>query len=93
MRPETYRKDLAHYFEYSNSGVEVVQEGLEQMSFGEFLVGREAITRHDLFQALQLQDQNPGVKLGECLAKLGAMGYIDIEKHLGSWNHVSTVEA
>jgi hypothetical protein len=93
MRPETYKKDLAHYFEYSNSGVEVLQEGLKQMSFGEYLVGEDAITRHDLFKALQLQDQNPGVKLGECLAKLGAMGYIDVEKHLGSWNHVSTVEA
>jgi hypothetical protein len=53
----------------------------------------QAITRHDLFQALQLQDQNPGVKLGECLAKLGAMGYIDVEKHLGSWNKVSIIEA
>ena len=93
MRPETYQKDLAHYFEYSSSGIEVVQEGLEQMSFGEYLVNREAISRHDLFQALQLQDKNPGVKIGECLAKLGAMGYIDIEKHLGSWHHVSIVEA
>ena len=93
MRPETYQKDLAHYFEYSSAGIEVVQEGLEQMSFGEYLVTKDAITRHDLFKALQLQDQNPGVKLGECLAKLGAMGYIDVEKHLGTWNHVSTVEA
>lgn len=92
MRPETYLKDLAHYFEYSSAGIEVVQEGLEQMGFGEYLVAKDAITRHDLFKALQLQDQNPGVKLGECLAKLGAMGYVDVEKHLGSWNHVSTVE-
>lgn len=93
MRPDTNSRDIAHYFEYSSAGIEVLRDGLEQMSFGEYLVSKRAITRHDLFQALQLQDRNPGVKLGECLAKLGAMGYIDVEKHLGSWNQVSVIEA
>lgn len=93
MRPETSQSDISHYFEYSNHGIEVVQDGLQQMSFGEYLVSRGAITRQDLFAALQLQDQNPGVRLGECLAKLGAMGYVDIEKHLDSWKRVSVIEA
>ena len=93
MRPETNHKDLAHYFEYSSVGIEVVQDGLEQLGFGEYLVCQQAISRHDLFKALQLQDQNPGVKIGECLAKLGAMGYIDVEEQLGSWNQVSVIEA
>lgn len=92
MRPETYQNDLAHYFEYSSVGIQVVEDGLAQMNFGEYLVEKRAISRHALFQALQLQDFNPGVKLGECLAKLGAMGYLDIEKHLNNWNRVITVE-
>ncbi len=93
IRPNTTKNEIAHYFEYSSQGIEVLQDGLQQMSFGEYLVGEAAITRQELFSALQLQDQNPGVKLGECLAKLGAMGYIDIEKHLRQWNKVSIIEA
>jgi hypothetical protein len=93
IRPETSKNDIAHYFEYSSQGIEVVQDGLEQVSFGEYLVAERAITRQDLFAALQLQDQNPGVRIGECLAKLGAMGYVEIEKHLGAWNKVSVIDA
>ena len=93
MRPETQAIDLDHYFEYSSKGIKVVENGLQQLNFGEYLVSLHAITRHDLFRALQLQDQDPGVPIGQCLAKLGALGSSDIEKHLGSWNKVAIVEA
>lgn len=93
MRPETHLNDLTHFFEYSTTGISVVRDGLEHLSFGEYLVDQNAISRHILFQALQLQDQSPGVMLGECIAKLGALGYADIEKHLSHWNRVALVEA
>ncbi len=93
MRPQSTHNDISHYFEYSSHGIDVLQDGLQPLSFGEYLVSEQAISRQELFAALQLQDRNPGVKLGECIAKLGAMGYIDVEKHLGQWNKVSVVEA
>ena len=92
MRPELTNSDLDHYFEYSSVGIEVLQDGLQSMNFGEYLVSKAAITRQDLLAALQLQDQEPEAKIGECLAKLGAMGYITIKEHLGSWNSVKVVE-
>ncbi len=88
---EPNRDDISHFFE--KSGLQILRDGLVHVSFGEYLVSQQAISREDLFRSLQLQDQNPGVKLGECLAKLGAMNYEEIEKHLKLWNCVSVVEA
>ena len=93
MRPQTSKSDIDHYFEYSSHGIEVLQDGLENMTFGEFLVSKNAISRSELFRALQLQDQNPGVKLGECLAKLGAIGYADVEQELRQWSELGEIEA
>tara|TARA_R110002096_G_scaffold350395_2_gene543509 strand:+ start:94841 stop:95122 length:282 start_codon:yes stop_codon:yes gene_type:complete len=93
MRPRTNQNDLSHFFEYSGLGLQVLEDGLLQVSFGEYLVGQKAISREELLRGLQLQDQNPGVKLGECLAKLGAMSYQQVEVHLQNWNRVSVVEA
>jgi hypothetical protein len=60
MRPETEHAtaDLRSYFEYSNHGVEVVEDGLQELSFGEYLVERRALSRYQLFRALQMQDRN-----------------------------------
>ncbi len=88
---EPNRDDISHFFE--KSGLQILRDELVHVSFGEYLVGQQAISREDLFRGLQLQDQNPGVKLGECLAKLGAMEYEEIEQHLRLWNRVSVVEA
>ena len=93
MRPQTNKNDLSHFFEYSGVGLQVLQDGLSQVNFGEYLVNNRAITREELFRALQLQDQNPGVRIGECLAKLGAMDYLQVELHLKDWNRMSVVEA
>ena len=63
--------DVRHYFEYSASGVEVLQDGLQEVRFGEFLVDQRVLDRQQLFRAMQMQDRNPGVRLGECAAALG----------------------
>ena len=85
--------EISHYFEYSNAGVDVVEDGLKELGFGEFLVEIQVITRQELFLALQMQDRHPGVRIGECVAALGFMPYSKIQDHLESWNHVAVVEA
>jgi len=72
-----HARELRRYFEYSQSGVEVLQDGLEEISFGEYLVAEGVVDRFQLFRALQMQDRLPGVRLGECLA---ALGYAPIAK-------------
>ena len=72
-------RELAHYFEYSQSGVEVLADGLQEMRFGEFLVAARAISRQQLLTALMFQDRNPGVRLGECIAALGFLSSPEIE--------------
>ena len=64
------------------------ESGLETVSFGEFLVDRRVINRHQLFCALQMQDRNPGVRLGECLAALGFLPYAEVERYLSSWKGI-----
>jgi hypothetical protein len=86
-------RDLQHYFEYSNHGIEVVEDGLKEVSFGEFLVENGAIDRYQLLLALQLQDKNPGVRLGECVAALGAVPYPAIELYLKRYGGLDVVEA
>lgn len=65
------RNDLRHYFEYSSQGVSVEEDGLKEITFGEYLVDQGVVDRFQLFRALQLQDRNPGVRLGEAVAALG----------------------
>lgn len=86
-------RDIEHYFEYSCHGVRVVKDGLQSLSFGEYLVHNSAITRYDLFLALQMQDNNPGVRLGECLAKMGTLSSGTVQAHVLRWNKVRTIEA
>ncbi len=68
-------------------------ESRRGVPFGEFLVGQRAIDRHQLLRALQMQDKNPGVRLGECLAALGAIARAELEGHLGSWHGSAAAEA
>jgi hypothetical protein len=72
--------ELRHYFESSQAGVEVLEDGLKEVTFGEFLVERGVVDRFQLFRALQLQDRLPGVKLGEAAAALGYAPISAIEK-------------
>lgn len=91
MAKATTRNELAHYFEYSPLGIEVVDDGLAEVTFGEFLVDHKAITRSQLFAALQLQDRQPGARIGECIAALGFLRYRDVENYLREWNTLSVV--
>ena len=90
--PRKNNRALAAYFEYANQGIEVVEDGLKEMCFGEYLVERGIIDRFQLLQALQMQDRQPGVLLGECVAALGRVPYSQIERHLASFNNVDVVD-
>jgi hypothetical protein len=73
------KDDLRHYFEYSPHGVEV-EDGLQEIAFGEFLVEQKVVDRYQLFRALQMQDRIKGVRIGECVAALGYAPIGRIEK-------------
>lgn len=86
------KHELAHYFQYSSAGIEVVEDGLKDLPFGEFMVERAAIDRFQLFRALQMQDRHPGVRIGECAAALGYVQISEVERLFDVWRGVSTVE-
>lgn len=48
--------------------------------FGQYLVTRNKLTRYQLFRALQLQDRNPGARIGECAAALGFLPVAQVER-------------
>jgi len=85
------RADLRHYFEYSGAGVEVVEDGLKEITFGEFLVEQNELDRFQLFRALQMQDRLPGVRVGECIAALGYVPIAKVEKLYASFMQLQTV--
>jgi len=85
--------DLKHFFAASKSGLEVIAEGLKEMTFGEFLVENRVIDRHQLLCALQMQDRNPGARIGECVAALGFLHHAEVEALLCNWQRVSVVLA
>ncbi|MDB4955424.1 MAG: hypothetical protein JWO36_2993 [Myxococcales bacterium] len=83
--------ELKRYFEYSQSGVEVVEDGLKEISFGEYLVEQGVVDRYQLFRALQMQDRLPGVRLGECAAALGYVPISKVEKLYARFAQLQTV--
>ncbi|NVB78531.1 MAG: hypothetical protein HOV81_09075 [Kofleriaceae bacterium] len=85
-------KDLQHYFEYSHSGIDVVEDGLKEITFGEFLVEQQVLDRFQLFRALQMQDRLPGVRLGECAAALGYAPINAIERLYERFANINAVE-
>ena len=85
------KADLAHYFEYSSQGVDVVEDGLQEISFGEYLVDQGVLDRFQLFRALQMQDRLPGVRLGEAAAALGYAPIGAIERLFQRFTQIDTV--
>jgi hypothetical protein len=83
-------RELRHYFESSRSR-HVVDRGLKEIAFGEYLVEQAVLTRFQLFRALQMQDRLPGVRLGECAAALGYASIKKIEKLFGKFAKLHTV--
>jgi hypothetical protein len=84
-------RDIQHYFEYSQSGVEVVEDGLHEVRFGEFLVEQGILDRVQLFKAMQMQDLNPGIRVGECAAALGFAQIHAIERAFRQFAALATV--
>jgi hypothetical protein len=89
--PDTYR-DIECYFELEGAGVELVEEGLPEMTFGEFLVDRAGVTRAQLLEAMMEQDRNPGVPIGEVIAWLGYLPYPEVDRLLTEWSSIPVVE-
>ena len=87
------RREIAHYFEYSGAGIEVVEDGLVEIPFGEYLIERKAISRQQLCAALMAQDHHPGVPIGEVVASLGFLPYGDVDQLLADYNALDVVEA
>ncbi len=85
------RSDLKHYFEYSSQGIDVVEDGLQEISFGEYLVDQGVLDRYQLFRALQMQDRLPGVRLGEAAAALGYAPIGAIERLFQRFQQIDTV--
>jgi hypothetical protein len=82
---------VQQYFEYADQGVEVVEDGLKEMSFGEFLVEQQLVDRFQLFCALQFQDRQPRMRLGECVAALGYASMGAVERTYARFNAVGTL--
>ncbi|MBX3162752.1 MAG: hypothetical protein KF773_42715 [Deltaproteobacteria bacterium] len=86
------KADLRLYFEYSSQGIEVVEDGLKEVSFGEYLVDQGVLDRYQLFRALQMQDRLPGVRLGEAAAALGYAPIGAIERLFVRFQQLATVD-
>ena len=84
--------EIAKYFEYSKNGVDVLEDGLKEVTFGEYLVDQGVLDRFQLFRALQMQDRLPGVRLGECAAALGYAPIAAIERLYERFQQLNTVE-
>jgi hypothetical protein len=85
-------REIDSYFELEPMGIELVEVGLQEMPFGEFLVERGALTRTQLLEAMMEQDRNPGIPLGEVIAWLGHMSYGEVDRLLTEWSSVPVVE-
>lgn len=88
----THSKEIQRYFEHSQSGIDVLEDGLKEVSFGEFLVEAGVLDRFQLFRALQMQDRLPGVRLGECAAALGYAPISAIERLYERFTELGTVD-
>jgi hypothetical protein len=84
--------ELSRYFEHSHAGIDVVEDGLKEIAFGEYLVEQQVLDRFQLFRALQMQDRLPGVRLGECAAALGYAPILAIEKLFTQYAQLRVVE-
>jgi hypothetical protein len=89
---EKREREIASYFELDRVGIQVIEDGLREMPFGEFLVDRGALSRSQLLDAMMEQDRNPGIPLGEVVAWLGYLPYAEIDRLLTEWSAIPTVE-
>jgi hypothetical protein len=85
------RSALESYFEHALAGLDVVEDGLKEISFGEYLVDRGVLSRYQLFRTLQMQDRLPGMRLGECAAALSHVTIAEVEELYVAFAKVGTV--
>ena len=83
---------IRRYFEYSETGVDVEEDGLKEIPFGEFLVLKGILNRVQLFQALTEQDKSPGIRLGEIVSALGFAPYTQVDRLLTEFHQIPQVE-
>ena len=90
-RPKTAHNlaELENYFE--SSKVAVIEDGLQEIMFGEYLVEQKVLDRYQLLRALQLQDKTPNVRLGECAVVLGYAPMGSIEHHYSEFLKLVTI--
>lgn len=90
-RPKTAHNlaELEHYFETSK--IAVIEEGLQEIMFGEYLVEQRVLDRYQLLRALQLQDKTPNVRLGECAVALGYAQMASIEQTYNEFVKLVTI--
>jgi hypothetical protein len=91
-RPKTAHnlEELEHYFESSKMGP-VIEDGLQEIMFGEYLVEQRVLDRYQLLRALQLQDKTPNVRLGECAVVLGYAAIGSIEHQYSEFLKLVTI--
>ena len=65
MQVVSNKQDLKRFFSGDAHPPGVVDRA------GEWLVQENVLTREQLLRALQIQDQIPGIRLGECVVALG----------------------
>ncbi len=83
---------IRQYFEDSSIGLELEEDGLKPMQFGEFLVEKRLINREQLFRALSAQDTCPGVRIGEVVAALGFLPYAEVDRLVCEFLSVPAIE-
>src|SRR5688572_13384998 len=93
-RPVTpvHQNDLSHYFGYSNPGLQVAEDGLKEIPFGEYMMERGLVTHSQLCPALQKQNRSPDVRVGDCAAARGYEPIGQVEPLYTIWPGVATVE-
>lgn len=85
-------REISNYFDLDQLGVELVEDGLKEMPFGEYLVEQGLLSRRQLLEAMMEQDRNPGIPLGEVIAFLGFLAYEDIDRLLTDWSVIPVIE-
>ncbi len=83
-------RDITSAFE--RGGIEVIEEGLREMPFGEYLVERRALTRAQLLAALCEHDRHGNIALGEVIAWMGYMSWPEVEEMLAEWSALPVVD-
>lgn len=83
--------ELDDFFAYAPHGVEV-DPGLADVRFGEYLVARGLLDRHQLLRALQHQDRRPELRVGVCAVDLGFLGRGALTGALAAWTALAAID-